>query len=312
VALNVAVNPRAEFPTTGLRSLVVDRVHQRVQGYLDRAPPEDLVMGASRADFVAGLPGREAVTANFAVAGSTPEDWRDLYAFVRRHQEPPRNLVLIVDQSSFTDVFSPRVPSSNDAGRVTGRSTSLYAEVSRAVRTLSLDYVGDSLHSLQLAYVTGYPPERFTGPDPAFARQSLLAEYRNGTFRPADVHPDIDRQSERAFGPGSKPVPAHRAALDTLIQRATADGVTVWAVMPSYQPVALVDLETRFPAFTQRTQEVREALAAWCPRIHATDATNATRMGIDPAEFYDQSHPTTTGSAQMMAAAVAGRGNLCA
>lgn len=312
VGLNVAVNPRAEFPVKGLPPLASDRVHLRVQDYLDRAaPPEGLVIGASRANLVEGLPGREDVTANFGVAGSTAEDWRDLYRFVRARQGAPETLVLVVEQSAFTDVFSPRVPRSSEAGRVLGDPPSAPELAARALRSLSPDYAQDALHSLQLRYITGYPALPTELPDPAFADPGLLADYRAGTFRPAEVDADVERQFVRAFGPEAETVPAHRAALDELLDDAVSDGVDVWIVLPAFQPVAFIDLQERFAAYGTQAAAVRGALTAWCAHVHVADASNATQMDIDPAQFLDQSHLTATGARQMMAGVMAGRGDAC-
>jgi hypothetical protein len=312
IGVNVAVNPRAEFPVQGLRPLVIDRVHDAILGYEARQEPaQDLVLGTSRAGNLHGLPGRENVTFNFYIAGSPPQDWLDLYDYVKRTEGPPVNLVLVVDQVAFTDVFAPRVPASADAGTVLGTPPSVGDRFALALRTLSASYVRDTLHSLELRTVTGYPPPNLGEPRPEFARPHLLEEYRNGTFDPAELEPAVDRQFVRAFGPEHAFVPANVDALRALLDEALADGVAVWAIVPPYQPVTLVDLEARFPTFPEQAGQVREFLVTFCGRIHVADATHVEDVGVDPKEFYDQSHLTVAGSRQLVEGVVAGRADAC-
>lgn len=300
IGMNVVVNPRSEFSSDAYPPLVVDWVHQRVGLYEARAePPRDLVVGASRSGFVPGLPGRENLTFQFFAAGSPPPDWLDFYRFAKSRQGAPENLIVVVDQSAFTGVFTPRVPHSAEAERIQGRPVAFGDHVAEALQSLSVSYVQDSLRSLRLRHITGYPPVQPLEANPVFARPDLMEAYRNGTFDPADVDPRIEDQSQRAFGPDRTSRPGYREALEEMIAEAVADGVVVWAVLPPYQPVALADLQTRFPSFEQDAQLVREALLAFCPGIHVADLTSVDGTGIDPRQFFDQSHLTPQGSAQL-------------
>lgn len=313
IGVNVLVDPRDEFGTGFYRPLVVDWVHEGVASYRAlETPPEDLVVGASRAGMVAGFPGREDTTFTFFAAGSPPPDWLDEYRFVKRSQGPPETLVLIVDQSAFTGVFTPRVPRSAAAEAVLGQPAAWGESAATALQSLAVPYLRDSLHSLELRHVDGYPPAPSAEANPAFGPPDLLERWRNGTFDPSQVDPAIEAQSRRAFGPGHLEVPAYRQSLDALLEEAVADGVDVWAILPPYQPVALADLEERYPAFAEQRADVRAALAAHCPAIHVADATRVEDVGVDPAEFFDQSHLTARGSAQLMAGVLAGRADVCA
>lgn len=312
MSLNVVVDPRSEFPSTAFPPLVIDRVHERMEAYdAQETPAQDLVLGTSRAGLLRGLPGREDQTFNFFLGGSVAEDWLDVYRFVKHEQGAPTNLVLVVDQPAFTDAFAPRVPISADAGRVLGAEPGFADRATRAVRSLSLDYLQDTVHSLELRFIKGYPSPPTGEPHPAFAQADLMEAYRDGTFHPSQVNPTVDTQFVRAFGSSASHVPAYAEALQALLREAVSDGVTVWAVMPPYQPVVLADLEARFPNFGEEAANVRSALVLFCPAIRVVDATKAEDAGVDVAEFFDQSHLTQKGSDQLMAAVASGRGDAC-
>mgnify|MGYP001562705174 CR=1 FL=1 len=313
VAVNVVVNPRAEFPSTAVPPLVFYNLQRKLDAYQAlETPVSDLVLGTSRAGYVSGLPGRENETFNFAIVGSPPEDWRDLYRFFKREQGPPTNLVLVVDQNSFTDLFAPRIADSIEAEAILGVPPVLSDQVSLALRTLSVPYVLDTLNSLKFRFVTGYPQAAPPKAFPDFARSDLMEHYRAGRFSPAEASPTIDQQFERAFGPGSVHVPSRADALRSLLEEAVADGVVVDVVLPPIQPVALADLESRFPGFLEQTKNVRDALIAFCPSITVIDATGGEAVGIDPALFYNQTHLTKEGADQLMQAVAAGRADACA
>lgn len=313
--LNVAVDPRGEFGTGWVTPLVDDQVGLRLRDYEARAePPADLVLGSSRAKAFPGLPGREEATQNLAIEAGTVEDALLWFEFVVRHQGPPARVILVLDQFAFTDLFDPKIPRAQDSAEVLALPHAGWLEDAQmAVDSLDPVYLRDTLHSLELRYVTGYPPRPVPLPHPLLQSESLARDLEDGKVAMRDVAPQVDDQFQRAFGPDSRIAPTQVAAFEALVDAVVANGTTLDVVLPPFHPAALADLEANFPNYATRAGEVLEAALASCRQgVFVFDYSSIGSFDGDPKDFRNQSHVLFTNGHRMASGVASGRGEACA
>lgn len=324
VALNVVVNPHAEFPTRVVRPIVQETVGEKVDLLAAFDPdPTVVVIGSSRsmawpANVIANGTGF-----NFGISAATIKDLAILWEYVVQQRGAPDLLILNVDPFSLRPPesgYESQVLDSSAAQEVAGRAPSTGAYVERALQSYSWAYARDSLRALQFAYVTGSPVfHRAFEPDGVQHWPLEEAKMAQGAFDvEATVTEDAKARLPKIYATAAvygHQLPVDDAQVDrlhTLFDRIVANGTRVWAVMGPIHPIGLDYIEDD-PGFTQFQGAMTELLLSHCgPLFQAFDYTNITSYGGDPAGFFDSVHPTVENGARLLEAAAAGRGDICA
>lgn len=308
-ALNVAVNPRAEFPVQLLRPLVVattgDPTGKTATFEASNRSFQAVLLGSSTAMLYRTriLAAADAGPAfNFAVPDMTPERMVDLYGRLKAEGRLPRVLYLALDQYMLVWPSSQEAPAQPAAQRdwedLLGRAAS---------STLSPDYVLDSLRSLRFA-LAGYPPT----PPVADAN----GDYLQLPYIAAGLaRPPADRAAAiPAYLQDKRPIYGHplqgdrAAALLHLLGMARQDQVRVVVL---YQPVHPRLFQAYAGAVDTHAQAKALLLGACWANLTVLDDVDPVAHGWALGHFYDAAHFDQEMSDEVLQDAVTGRGDLC-
>lgn len=321
--LNVAVNPRAEFPTQRYEPLTSDSVAIKARLLADFGSPDVLVVGSSRSMTWPPQVLGKGSGFNFGLSAATPLDVDYVWEYVAGRDGAPATLVIAADPFSLqppSPQYTSKVEESVMAGEIAGNSPSPAHLAGRAVRSLAYDYVADSVRVLRYAHLTGYPES-----DVRFDADGLRhwpktdAEVAAGTY---DVESEVLQHARqtlpKVYGLPSRygeqlPLDdGQEARWDALLAKADANGTRVIAIMPPIHPLGL-ELIADEPGFRQFQQAMRRLLLDHCgPRFEAYDYTEVASYGGDPDGFYDSFHTDVANGQLILQSAALGRGPLCA
>lgn len=315
VGVNVAVNPRADFDHRLYKPLVGDDPLEKAHAYQALAtPPERLVLGTSRAALVP--PANATATGfNFAIPGGGLKDERIVYSYVRQDQGAPSVVVLGFDsfQLSGEDIRDVAIARSKAADELMGDERGWREMAELLVGTLDLGYSRDTVRSLELAHVTGYPEaRRTTAPDGVQVWTGVERERAEGRYDEARaVEANWATALADRYDVPPDPDPEAVGIATDLLATMKADGVRVQVVLLPFHP----DVQERlaatrgFPGLQEAA--LRIALDACGSGLEVYDYSDPSRVGLRPDEFYDATHLAPEGGAKVAAALEAGEGDLC-
>lgn len=292
VALNVAVNPRGEFPHRGV---VPSSEHDAVVKLWllqdSGAAPQTLILGSSRAQpwdpaQLAAHTGGPAF--NFAIAGALPTDQVLLYKELDRRGLLPRTMVVGLDVDAFSDqpFAQSRVAPLADLDR----PLALHDWVRLALASLDDAYVRESL---QGALDPGQPArgDRDTiwfGPDGLGHYAAWEQQVAAGTY---DQAPSLRGYANAtSLWTDAHPHPRQAEALRELARLAQEDGVAVVFVATPLHPTRLAALGPVYDAFTAEVFAIADGLCQ--PGVRLVDITDPAVVGGTGAGFYDSQHET--------------------
>lgn len=294
-AINVTVDPRAEFGTGLLPPLIADTAQMRVH-LLDRVDqePRTLILGNSRAmtmgsDHVEAL-GHPPVF-NFAIGGSSASDALTIYRFMQGEGYPLEQVVYGVDMiqvQSFkgdnrkmatTPALTPYVNNGTDQATTWDKVRG----------SLNQGYVWDSLRSVALEIAGRPPPTTTYTDDGQVVKADLEAALAAGTFdADAWVHEDLTRIEDKLEDPHGRTSIDLRPVED-LIQQARQDDVEVRLFIPPLHPDLQAELEGA--SYRENRTALRQGLAELCrPGVHLHDLEDIDTFGGREDRFYDAWH----------------------
>lgn len=321
-ALNVVANPRAEFPTRAYQPLVADSVAWKVDLLDDFGKPDVLVVGSSRS---MGWPPQVLANGsgfNFGLFAATPLDLDYVWEHVASSQGVPDVLVIAADPFSLQPPaphYTSKVEESVEASRVAGHGPAWGTLVLRALRSVALDYVEDSLRVLRYSHVSGYPPSDVQFDADGLRQRPLTdAEVAAGTY---DVESHVLEHAHqtlpKVYGLPSRygeQLPIDGGQLEQwedLFARVRANGTHVVAIMPPIHPLG-VAIMSEEPGFQQFQDAMRDLLVDHCgPLFEAFDYTEVATYGGDTGGFYDSFHTDVANGRLILKATTEGRGRLC-
>jgi hypothetical protein len=314
-AVNVAVNPRADFGHRWYPPLVGDDPLEKLLAFEAlEVPPERLVLGSSRAGMIP--PSNTTVKGyNFAIPGGGLRDSALVYDYVANHGGPPEHVILGLDsfQMSAKDLRDVAIHRSKAAPRLTGEGSSVRETAALVVGTLTPAYAADTLRSLGYAHLNGYPERsRITAEDGVQVWTIVDRERTAGTYDQAAKVDENWRQGlEGRYGPEDVPDVQAIAVAEALIQRMVADGAQVQVVLLPFHP-GIRDRLGATVTFGPLQQAALDVAMRSCPLgIEVYDYTDPALIGIQPDQFYDAIHLAPDASATVAAALEAHRGGLC-
>jgi hypothetical protein len=316
LGLNVAVNPRGDFPHESYRPLVEDVPREKLLLYRQASPVGAIIVGSSRAmPLPPGATGAPSPF-NFGILGASLLDDQLVYDTVVREQGSPALLVVVLDTFQLielTDRTWSEILSSRASADYLGDQPALERYGGPLRDALSADYVRDTLRVLRLTYVDGYPePASAFLPDGQGVRPKVDAAVAAGTY---DLRAAFERNWDNYLGhiyvEGVEPSPRQADKLATLVETARTDGVQVQVVLPPFHAWALERLEPD-PVFQSFQRAALDAAMGLCADgVRVFDYTAVERFGGDPDGFYDGYHVTPANGAVLLAAMRSGLGDLC-
>lgn len=308
---NYAMDPRAEFVSGVGEPLVANQVAWRVD-WLEEAksPPRTVVLGNSQAHRLDGDALEDVEPGpvmNFAVSGASLRDEAILYDYVSEEAPDLEQIVVTVGlrQARTSEGVHPDLRRTGPtAAHIDGGPSE--GLPSRLVSTLTADYVEDSLRAGWFALADAPEPRERLGEDATVHLRDVHREVDEGTF---DADARVEHRLDRFAGQMasySGHDPAAFAQVETLVEQARADGVTVRLFTPPVHPRLAENLEnTTFP---QHHEELVKALTGLCDEgVHLHDLNDPRTLepyGMRQDRFYDAIH-TFGENAEVVGAALA-------
>jgi len=292
MAVNVAVDPRGEFPGGSAAPSNTNDMVQKLW-LLQRYPrtPDTIVVGSSRLQTwdpkqVAAQRGGTAF--NFAVASSLPTDQVILYRELARRGLAPRTLLVGIDVEAMSK--PPGTPSSMLRLVGIGGTVSADDYWQAALGSLDAQYFLESLQAAQdpewalrpradrvwfeadgLGHYGPWEAQIAAG---TYQQEKYLKSLRNDTNVWTDHHPH-PRQVE---------------AVQALVRAAKGNGTDIVFVVTPIHPVRQAAFG---PLYADFQREVDALLRRLCsPHVHVLDASDLARIGGSGDQFYDTVHET--------------------
>lgn len=308
LALNYAVDPRAEFAPDSFEPIVMNARELKTRTYLTmETRPETIVFGSSRAMTL--MPGlfEEAGYGpgyNFAVNSGKITDALAIYKIAVDAGSPPAHMVLLTEDWSFR---SPRQTEWPAADIPDGDGLVL---AKRLLATARSDYVRDSFHSIDL-HVRGFPLR-----DAVFQKDGSAVWERTdhaiatGTFDRSKGFEHLRGYAAEFYRQGFiPPEEEYVVAFHTLLAATRENGTDVLFVMPPMTAEARTYVNaTIYPLALDATRDL--LLSSCGPGVRVMDFSDAASFGATADDFTDGYHPTRDGGAKLTRAIIAGE-DLC-